>query len=61
MSTESGGQTELAMHELREIAGYATKCASKVLPLFERDTSGDYRPRDAIEAATTFATRVEGA
>ncbi len=47
---------ELSEHELRAITGYAAECARRALPIFERDLPTDTRPRDAIEAAHTFAT-----
>lgn len=46
---------ELGEGELREIAGYAAECASRVLRLFEESVPGDARPRDAIEGARAFA------
>jgi hypothetical protein len=49
------GTLALAMNELREVAGYAAKCAVRVLPLFERDAPDDARPREAIDAALDFA------
>lgn len=54
MPTESN-KIELGMHELREIAGFAAECARRVLPIFERDTPDDSRPRDAIDAAFAFS------
>jgi hypothetical protein len=58
---ENGGMSsapdaiDLGMDELREIAGYAAACASRVLPIFERDVPGDSRPRAAIDGALAFA------
>ena len=46
---------DLSKDELREIAGYAAECASRALPLFERDVPGDPRPRQAIDDAFAFA------
>ncbi|MGW6691100.1 putative immunity protein [Streptomyces sp. NPDC054961] len=46
---------ELSEDELREIAGYAARCARRVLPFFERDRPADTRPRDALDAADAFA------
>lgn len=49
---------ELSEHELREITGYAADCAHRVLFLFEQQLPAhtpDTRPRDAIDAAHTFA------
>lgn len=41
--------------ELREVAGFAARCASAVLPIYERDVPDDARPREAIDAAREFA------
>jgi hypothetical protein len=46
---------ELAVDELRAIAGYATDCAEPVLDIFERAVPGDSRARDAIIGARAFA------
>lgn len=46
---------ELSHQELRDIAGYAADCARRVLPLFEQSRPADTRPRDAVDAARTFA------
>lgn len=54
MSTEAD-EIDLSMDELREIAGYAAECASRALPIFEREVPADSRPRDAIETAFAFA------
>lgn len=43
------------MDELREVAGYAAQCASRALPIFEREVPGDPRPRGAIDSAFAFA------
>ncbi|MER6347364.1 putative immunity protein [Streptomyces sp. NPDC001595] len=57
----TGGKTAgaegigLSDTELREIAGYAADCASRVLPVFERSAPADTRPRDAVDAARAFA------
>ena len=45
----------LSMDELREVAGYAAESAQGVLEIFERAHPDDSRPRDAIDAAWTFA------
>jgi hypothetical protein len=45
----------LTMDHLRAVAGYAAACAQEVLEIFERAHPGDSRPRDAIDAAWTFA------
>ncbi|WP_327183121.1 putative immunity protein [Streptomyces sp. NBC_01334] len=54
MPTESD-KIELNEHELREIAGYAARCARRALPIFEQSLPADPRPRDAVEAAEAFA------
>jgi hypothetical protein len=41
--------------DLRAVTGYAAECAQEVLEIFERAHRTDYRPRDAIDAAWTFA------
>lgn len=46
---------ELSLEELRELAGWAVVCASRVLPIFERHLPNDARPREAIEAARAFS------
>jgi hypothetical protein len=46
---------DLSENELREIAGYAADCARRALSIFEADHPADVRPREAIEAAYTFA------
>ncbi|MGA7203932.1 MAG: putative immunity protein [Specibacter sp.] len=45
----------LADTDHRLLAVWAAACAEHVLPLFEKSTSGDTRPRDAIEAARAWA------
>lgn len=45
----------LSDDELREVTDFAARCASAVLPIFERDVPDDARPREAIEAARAFA------
>ena len=45
----------LSKQDLREVAGYAAVSAQEVLEIFERANPADYRPRDAIDAAWTFA------
>lgn len=46
---------DLSVDELREVAGFAARCASAVLPIFERDAPDDPRPREAVDAARGFA------
>src|SRR5687768_1299646 len=43
------------MQELREVASYAAESAQEVLEIIERAHPADPRPRDAIDAAWTFA------
>ncbi|MEI5584692.1 MULTISPECIES: putative immunity protein [unclassified Agromyces] len=46
---------DLTEDEIREVVGFAARCASDVLLVFERDAPDDVRPRHAIEAALDFA------
>src|SRR5215213_9718872 len=43
------------MRDLRGVADYATESAQEALQIFERAHPADSRPRDAIDAAWTFA------
>jgi Imm-5 like putative immunity protein len=45
----------LSMQDLREVTGYAAESAQGVLEIFESAHPADPRPRDAIDAAWTFA------
>jgi hypothetical protein len=45
----------LSKQDLREVASYAAASAQEVLEIFERAHPADSRPRDAIDAAWTFA------
>jgi hypothetical protein len=45
----------LTMQDLREVTSYAAESAQEVLEIFERAHPADSRPRDAIDAAWTFA------
>lgn len=45
----------LSMQELRGVTGYAAESAQEVLEIFERAQPADSRPREAIDAAWTFA------
>ena len=45
----------LSQQDLREVAGYAARCAQEVLTIFEESHPADSRPRDAVDAAWTFA------
>lgn len=45
----------LSMQDLREVTRYAAESAQEVLDIFERAYPADSRPRDAIDAAWTFA------
>jgi hypothetical protein len=49
------GEIILRMQDLREVTGYAAESAQEVLEVFERVRPADSRPRDAIDAAWTFA------
>ena len=54
MANETG-EIVLSMRDLRGVAGYAAESAQEVLEIFERAHPSDSRPRDAIDAAWTFA------
>jgi hypothetical protein len=45
----------LTMEDLRAVTRYAAESALEVLEIFERAHPADSRPRDAIDAAWTFA------
>jgi hypothetical protein len=45
----------LSTQELREVTGYAAESAQEVLEVFESAHPADPRPRDAVDAARTFA------
>lgn len=45
----------LDIEDLREVAAYAAEYAADVLHIFERSRPSDFRPRDAISAARSFA------
>ena len=45
----------LSMQDLREVTSYAAESAQEVLAIFEKTHPADSRPRDAIDAARTFA------
>jgi hypothetical protein len=49
------GEIVLSMRDLREVTSYAAESAQEVLEIFERAHPADSRPRDAIDAARTFA------
>jgi hypothetical protein len=49
------GEIVLSMRDLRGVAGYAAESAQDALEIFERAHPSDSRPRDAIDAAWTFA------
>jgi hypothetical protein len=49
------GEIILSMRDLRGVAGYAAQSAQEVLEIFERAHPADSRPRDAVDAAWTFA------
>ena len=54
MANETG-EIILSMRDLRGVAGYAAQSAQEVLEIFERAHPADSRPRDAVDAAWTFA------
>ena len=45
----------LSMDDLRAVTGYAAACAQNALEIFENAHPADSGPREAIEAAWTFA------
>jgi hypothetical protein len=45
----------LSRQDLREVTRYAAESAQAVLEIFESAHPADSRPRDAIDAARTFA------
>ena len=45
----------LSTQDLRAVARYAAESAQEVLEIFERAHPADSRPRDAVDAAWTFA------
>ena len=45
----------LSVQDLREVTRYAAESAQEALEIFERAHPADSRPRDAIDAAWTFA------
>src|SRR5262249_19444497 len=45
----------LSKQDLREVTSYAAESAQAVLEIFERAHPADSRPRDAVDAAWTFA------
>jgi hypothetical protein len=49
------GEIVLSMRDLREVTSYAAESAQEVLEIFARAHPADSRPRDAIDAARTFA------
>jgi hypothetical protein len=49
------GEVVLGTQELREVTGWAAESAQEVLEVFESAHPGDPRPRDAVDAARTFA------
>ncbi|WP_407358576.1 exonuclease SbcC [Microbacterium sp. LTA6] len=53
--TSSSGDFELAMDEIRVVAGFAAEAAARILPIFERVHPDDARPREAVDAARAFA------
>jgi hypothetical protein len=53
VTVRRGGLPEDLQH--RQLAAWAADCAARVLPLFERERSGDDRPRRAIEQARAWA------
>jgi Imm-5 like putative immunity protein len=53
--TNENSEIVLSKQDLREVTIYAAESAQEVLQIFERARPADLRPRDAIDAAWTFA------
>jgi hypothetical protein len=53
--TNETSEIVLSMQDLREVTSYAAESAQEVLEIFEKAHPTDSRPRDAIDAAWTFA------
>lgn len=53
--TNETDEIVLSKQELREVARFAAECAQEAVYIFESDQPADPRPRDAIDAARTFA------
>ncbi|WP_336662591.1 putative immunity protein [Leucobacter sp. USHLN154] len=49
------GDFDLTTDELRVVVRFASDCAQELLPYFEAVAPEDSRPREAIDAARTFA------
>lgn len=49
------GEVVLSMQNLRQVTRYAAESAQEVLEIFQRARPADSRPREAIDAAWTFA------
>lgn len=49
------GGIELSTDDLREVTGYAARCAEQALEIVEAVRPDDSRPREAVEAAWAFA------
>jgi hypothetical protein len=52
---DAASEIVLSEQDLRVVAAYAAECAQEVLEIFERAHPDDSRPREAIDAAWTFA------
>lgn len=53
--TNATGEIVLSMQDLRAVTSYSAGSAQEVLEIFESAHPADTRPRDAIDAAWTFA------
>lgn len=53
VTVRRGGTLDDGTH--RMLALWAADCAARVLPIFEREFPGDFRPRRAIEVAREWA------
>jgi hypothetical protein len=53
--TSKAAKIALSEADLRAVAAYAADCAQVALEIFEQAQPGDSRPREAIDAARSFA------
>lgn len=53
--TNETSEIVLSKRDLREVTRYAAESAQEVLEIFQRSHPADSRPRDAVDAALTFA------
>ncbi|MCX6405803.1 MAG: exonuclease SbcC [Propionibacteriales bacterium] len=46
---------DLTLEELRAVVRFAADCAAELLPVYESSVADDRRPREALDAARSFA------